>query len=200
MRQKYCDILGVKLDSSKEEIKKAYKRLALLYKPDGDKRNNIEKWREIRKAYNYLMGYRKHNYGYRRVHLPFDDMRNSILLLIGRYLVISIIYFLDGKNLSFIIYGSLLYVLFTSFCMMIIPTIYSLIKKRMYLSRYKKICLWNSIIWFIIITIVLFEPLVEFGVAHIIWINIYFYYLIYIYYYINICLIPYFHKGVYEKC
>ena len=113
MRQRYCDILGVRLDSSKEEIKKAYKRLASIYNPDGDKRSNSEKWQEIRKAYNYLMGYRKHNYGYRRVHLSFDDMRNSVLLLIGRYLAISIIYYLEGESVSFIVYGSLLYVLFT---------------------------------------------------------------------------------------
>ena len=200
MRQRYCDILGVRLDSSKEEIKKAYKRLASIYNPDGDKRSNSEKWQEIRKAYNYLMGYRKHNYGYRRVHLSFDDMRNSVLLLIGRYLAISIIYYLEGESVSFIVYGSLLYVLFTSFCLMIVPTIYSLTKPKMYLFRYKKVCLWNSIGWFIIVTIVLFEPLLEFGVTNIIWINVYFYYLIYIYYYINTCLIPYFHKGIYEKC
>ena len=36
MCQRYCDVFGVKLDSSKEKIKKAYKRLNLFYKPDGD--------------------------------------------------------------------------------------------------------------------------------------------------------------------
>ena len=36
MCQRYCEVLGVKLDSSKGNKKKAYKRLALFYRPDGD--------------------------------------------------------------------------------------------------------------------------------------------------------------------
>jgi len=33
-KKKYCDILGVGLDASQEEIAKAYKKMALKYHPD----------------------------------------------------------------------------------------------------------------------------------------------------------------------
>jgi len=52
-----AEILGVSLDASEEEIKRAYRRLALKYHPDrGGDRNKFE---EITTAYNILMEYSK---------------------------------------------------------------------------------------------------------------------------------------------
>ncbi|MBN2789543.1 MAG: molecular chaperone DnaJ [Candidatus Delongbacteria bacterium] len=55
-KQDYYDILGVSKNSSKEDIKKAYKKLALKYHPDknkGDKESE-EKFKEIGEAYSVL--------------------------------------------------------------------------------------------------------------------------------------------------
>lgn len=52
----YYEILGVSKDASQEEIKKAYRRLAMKYHPDrtkGDK-NAEEKFKEINEAYQVL--------------------------------------------------------------------------------------------------------------------------------------------------
>ena len=57
-KRDYYEILGVKKDSSKEEIKKAYKKLALKYHPDRvpeeEKNNSEEKFKEISEAYAVL--------------------------------------------------------------------------------------------------------------------------------------------------
>ncbi len=52
----YYDILGVSKQSNKEEIKKAYKRLAIKYHPDRNKGDKFfeEKFKEIQKAYEIL--------------------------------------------------------------------------------------------------------------------------------------------------
>lgn len=55
-KQKYCDILGVKIDATQDEIKKAYKKLALQYHPDKCKESN-EKFVEIQNAYEHLINY-----------------------------------------------------------------------------------------------------------------------------------------------
>jgi len=53
------DVLGIALDASEEEIKKAYKRLSLQFHPDkvqatGNKDNAAEKFHEIKLAYDIL--------------------------------------------------------------------------------------------------------------------------------------------------
>ncbi|MBS3143272.1 molecular chaperone DnaJ [Candidatus Woesearchaeota archaeon] len=57
-KKDYYEILGIKKDSSKEEIKKAYKKLALKYHPDrvpeDEKKNSEEKFKEISEAYAVL--------------------------------------------------------------------------------------------------------------------------------------------------
>jgi molecular chaperone DnaJ len=54
-KQDYYDILGVKKDSSKAEIKKAYRKLALKYHPDKNPDKSAEeKFKEISEAYAVL--------------------------------------------------------------------------------------------------------------------------------------------------
>lgn len=51
--EKYYKILNVKINASLDEIKKAYKKLALKYHPD--KGGNEEKFKEVKKAYDILI-------------------------------------------------------------------------------------------------------------------------------------------------
>ena len=64
-KRDYYDVLGVTKSASKEEIKKAYRKLALKYHPDktkGDKASE-EKFKEASEAYHILSdGKRKENY------------------------------------------------------------------------------------------------------------------------------------------
>jgi len=54
-KQDYYDILGVKKDASKSEIKKAYRKLALKYHPDKNPDKSAEeKFKEISEAYAVL--------------------------------------------------------------------------------------------------------------------------------------------------
>ncbi len=54
----YYKILGLKADASKEEVKKAYRRMAMRYHPDLNP-NGKEKFKEIVEAYEVISGYRK---------------------------------------------------------------------------------------------------------------------------------------------
>ena len=64
-KRDYYDVLGVTKSASKEEIKKAYRKLALKYHPDktkGDKTSE-EKFKEGSEAYHVLSDEkRKTNY------------------------------------------------------------------------------------------------------------------------------------------
>ena len=58
----YYKILGVNENSTKEEIKKAYRRLALKYQPDKSKDPKAEeKFREITETYAVLSDDKKRN-------------------------------------------------------------------------------------------------------------------------------------------
>ncbi|WP_187983081.1 DnaJ domain-containing protein [Borreliella bavariensis] len=56
MAKDYYNILGIQKNASNEEIKKAYKKLAIKYHPDKNKGNKIaeEKFKEINEAYEIL--------------------------------------------------------------------------------------------------------------------------------------------------
>ncbi|KAK1312769.1 Chaperone protein dnaJ 39 [Acorus calamus] len=60
------DVLGVSPSASPQEIKKAYRRLALLYHPDVNKEANAqEKFMRIKHAYNTILNSKsKHSSGY----------------------------------------------------------------------------------------------------------------------------------------
>ena len=54
---KYYNVLGLKKHATKEEIKRAYKKLAKIYHPDTnqDSLNGCSKFIEIHEAYEFLM-------------------------------------------------------------------------------------------------------------------------------------------------
>jgi DnaJ-class molecular chaperone len=57
MSKNYHEILGVSKDADEKEIRKAYRRLALLYHPDRNKSPDAEaKFKEISEAYAVLIG------------------------------------------------------------------------------------------------------------------------------------------------
>lgn len=47
-------VLGVSSLSTLEDIRKEYKRLVKVYHPDNAKSGNVEKFREISKAWKYI--------------------------------------------------------------------------------------------------------------------------------------------------
>ena len=61
MEKNYYDILGVKKDASKDDIRRAFKKLSLKYHPDKhindseeDKKKAEEKFKEAAEAYSVL--------------------------------------------------------------------------------------------------------------------------------------------------
>lgn len=59
-RKEYCAVLGVRLDASDEELKTAYRKLALQYHPDRNKEAGAEeRFKQINEAYAVLSGKEK---------------------------------------------------------------------------------------------------------------------------------------------
>lgn len=73
-KRDYYDVLGVSRDASQEEIKKAYRKLALKYHPDvnPDKKEADAKFKEINEAYEVLSDPEKRATYDRFGHSAFD--------------------------------------------------------------------------------------------------------------------------------
>lgn len=77
-KKDYYEILGVSKDSSQEEIKNAYRKLALKYHPDVNKSKEAEeKFKEITEAYAVLSDPEKRKqydiYGEEGIHAQYTD-------------------------------------------------------------------------------------------------------------------------------
>ncbi len=75
----YYDILGISKKANKQEIKRAYKRLAIKYHPDRNKGNKIyeEKFKEIQKAYEILNDEKKRSMYDQYGHTAFNQENYS---------------------------------------------------------------------------------------------------------------------------
>ncbi len=71
----YYDILGISKKANNQEIKRAYKRLAIKYHPDRNKGNKIyeEKFKEIQKAYEILSDTKKRSMYDQYGHTSFNE-------------------------------------------------------------------------------------------------------------------------------
>ena len=101
MSEDYYEILGVSKNSSKEEIKKAYKNLAKKYHPDVSKEKNAtEKFKKVSEAYAVLSDDSKRSqYNQFGKDLVRDIHKRIFLkiLILGIFLVILyLICFLEG--------------------------------------------------------------------------------------------------------
>ena len=73
-KRDYYEILGVEKGSSKSDLKKAYKKLALKYHPDRNKGKDAEeKFKEISEAYAVLSDDEKRSAYDRFGHAGFDQ-------------------------------------------------------------------------------------------------------------------------------
>ena len=74
----YYQVLGVKYSASYDEIKRAYRRLAVLYHPDKNRDPSAENiFKNINEAYDVLSDpAKKHLYDL-RMHAPFADVAEN---------------------------------------------------------------------------------------------------------------------------
>jgi molecular chaperone DnaJ len=102
--QDYYEILGVSKNSSIEDIKKAYRKLALQYHPDRNKDNKVAeaKFKEITKAYEILSDVmKKDDYDSR---VAFTGIKKGYSVTYNRNVGVSgtIRIIFDGKNFTII--------------------------------------------------------------------------------------------------
>lgn len=77
--QDYYDILEIQKDASENDIKKAYKKMALKWHPDKNPNKEIaeKKFKEVAEAYAILSDKEKKQYYDKFGHLPDDNERNN---------------------------------------------------------------------------------------------------------------------------
>ena len=79
----YYRILGVNKDASAQDIKKAFRQLALRYHPDrnpGDVKEAEEKFKEINEAYEVLGDEQKKRHYDRLLNWPAYSWRTVVIL------------------------------------------------------------------------------------------------------------------------
>ena len=78
MSKNYYKILNIDSNASKEEIKKAYYKLALKYHPDKNKEPDAdERFKEISEAYEHLYNDSKYDSQSNIAFNPFDIFNNA---------------------------------------------------------------------------------------------------------------------------
>ena len=82
-KRDYCDVLGVSKSANKDELKKAYRKLAMKYHPDRnpDDSQAAEKFKELSEAYEILSDDQKRqtydNFGHEGVNSSFSSSQGA---------------------------------------------------------------------------------------------------------------------------
>ena len=82
-KKDYYEILGVDKNATEQEIKKAFRKLALKYHPDRAGKAGEEKFKEISEAYQILSdpkaraNYDRFGHGFNNINSNFEDMFSS---------------------------------------------------------------------------------------------------------------------------